>query len=271
VVCSYRPLTNTTINSIRPTEATIDLRALADNLRLVRGIVGPETGIIAVVKADGYGHGAADIARGLLAEGITRLAVVSVAEGAELRRAGIVTPILLMGGLDDRESAQRALKWSLTPVLHDERGVELALSLGRRIAPLGVEIEVDTGMRRMGVTEAEASGLLQRVAGAAQLSLAGVFTHLARADEEDVKPSREQVERFHKILEDAGDRLGTPTFHVANSAGLLRREAVEDGVSGFATQAVRPGIMLYGVSPFADRTAEDLDLRPVMSCAARVV
>ncbi len=254
----------------RPAWAWIDLDALRHNAR--RAIECADgRAVIGVVKADGYGHGLAEIARGLLAEGVARLAVVSVTEGASLRRAGIVTPILLMGGLDDRESALRAQKWALTPVLHDEGGIELALTLGRRSAPLGVEIEVDTGMRRMGVNEGEASRLIQRVADAEQLSLTGVFTHLARADEKDFEPSRRQVARLHKILGDVGDRLGAPTVHVANSAGLLRRKAIEDGIPGFSTQAVRPGIMLYGVSPFADRTAEDLDLRPVMSLAARVV
>jgi len=104
----------------RPAWAWIDLEALRHNARRAIECADGRV-VIGVIKADAYGHGAAEIARGLLAEGITRLAVVSVREGADLRRAGIVAPILLMGGLDDRESAERAQKWALTPVLHDAR------------------------------------------------------------------------------------------------------------------------------------------------------
>jgi alanine racemase len=254
----------------RPAWAWIDLDALRHNARRAIECADGRV-VIGVIKADAYGHGAAEIARGLLAEGITRLAVVSVREGADLRRAGIVAPVLLMGGLDDRESAERAQKWGLTPVLHDERSVDLASTVGRNSSPLGIEIEVDTGMRRMGIPEAEAARLIHRITSAPQLSLNGIYTHLARADEPDPGPSRAQVSRLGEILAAAGLRLGDPMVHIANSAGLLRRRVIEEEVSGISTQAVRPGLMLYGVSPFAEQTAEELDLRPVMSLAARVV
>lgn len=254
----------------RPVWAWIDLEALRHNAR--RAIEHADgRAVIGVVKADAYGHGAADVAHGLLSAGVSRLAVVSVGEGAELRRAGIVAPILVMGGLDDRESVARMQKWGLTPVLHDERSVELALVAGRSRSPLAVEIEIDTGMRRMGMAPDQLPGLLSRVASAPQLLLSGLYTHLARADERDPAPSREQILRFAEILNHIKTPYGDPTLHVANSAGLLRRKAVEEGLEGIVTRAVRPGLMLYGVSPFGDQTAEDLDLRPVMTLAARVV
>jgi len=254
----------------RPVWAWIDLEALRHNAR--RAIACADgRAVLGVVKADGYGHGAAEVARGLMAEGISRLAVVSVGEGADLRRAGVVAPILMMGGLDDRESAERALKWGLTPVLHDERGFELASAVGRASAPFAVEVEIDTGMRRMGVPPSQAASLLRRIASGPQLTLAGVYTHLARADEPDLEPSRDQLARLDEILREVGDEIGRPIVHVANSAGLLRREDIESEATGLRTQAVRPGLMLYGVSPFADRSAEELGLRPVMSFAARVV
>ncbi|HKK53289.1 MAG TPA: alanine racemase, partial [Myxococcota bacterium] len=114
----------------RPVWAWIDLEALRHNARRARMRAAGRK-VIAVVKADGYGHGAPEIARGLLAEGVSRLAVVSVGEGAALRRAGIVAPILLLGGLDERTAAERAAKWGLTPVLHDRRGLELARAVAR--------------------------------------------------------------------------------------------------------------------------------------------
>jgi len=260
----------------RPVWAWIDLEALRHNARRARARAAGRK-LIAVVKADAYGHGAPQVARALLAEGVARLAVVSVAEGALLRRAGIVAPILLLGGLDDRVGAERAVKWGLTPVLHDRRGLELAQSVARHASPLGVEIEIDTGMHRMGVSPEAARELLARVLGSPGLSLTGVFTHLVQADAEDAKPSQDQVAAFAQLVAGlAGatprrDGQRPPMLHVANSAGLLRLEEIEAPSVGLVTDAVRPGLMLYGVSPFADRSGPELDLRPVMTLAARVV
>ncbi|MCP4905576.1 MAG: alanine racemase [bacterium] len=285
----------------RPVWAWIDQAALRHNARRAIECAGGRT-VIGVVKADGYGHGAADVARALLAEGVARLAVVSVAEGAGLRRDGIMAPILLLGGLDDLPAAERAVKWGLTPVLQDERGLALARRLGRAEPPLAIELEVDTGMRRMGVSADAADALLEGVSRTPELSLSGVFTHLARADEPDPAPSREQYEALAAILlarEESGG--GAPDCHVLNSAGLLRLAEFEPAADGFATQAVRPGLMLYGVSPFmgegsrmggssrgsgdadsalaeggdgdpwSNRTAEALDLEPAMTLAAKVI
>jgi len=255
----------------RPVWAWIDQDALRHNVRRATECAAGRR-VIGVVKADAYGHGAADVARSLLAEGISRLAVVSVTEGALLRRAGIVAPILLLGGLDDAAMAERAVKWSLTPVIHDQRGFELARSFGRPDSPLAVEAEIDTGMRRMGIEPDLARPLLARIADAPQLRLSGVFTHLARADEADTSPSRDQLAALGRCLEDLDPaEVESLEVHVANSAGLLRRTEIEEARAGFETTAVRPGLMLYGVSPFADRSAESLDLEPVMSLAARVV
>ncbi len=284
----------------RPVWAWIDLEALRHNARRARACAGGRA-VIGVIKADAYGHGAVDVARALLAEGIPRLAVVSVAEGAELRRARIVSPILLMGGLDDGAAAERAAKWSLTPVLQDRRGLELAQARGRRDAPLSVEVEVDTGMRRMGVPHEEARALIEQVLASPQLSLGGLFTHLAKADEADLAPSHKQVDALQSLLADLAEADASRAdihVHVANSAGLLRLNAIERPERGFLTHAVRPGLMLYGVSPFysggasrslgsagsvgsalsggpsgsdARGSAEALDLEPVMTLAAQVV
>ena len=259
----------------RPVWAWIDQDALRHNARRAIDCARGRS-VIGVIKADGYGHGAADVARGLLAEGVSRLAVVSVAEGAELRRSGIVAPILLLGGLEDAVAAERALKWGLTPVLHDVRGFELARSLARSGSPVQVEIEVDTGMRRMGVPAGEAMSLIEQIAQTPQLVLAGVFTHLACADERDLVASRDQaaelaeIQRALAIAPDASDR-GRTEWHFVNSAGLLRLEELETSESALSTTAVRPGLMLYGVSPFEDQSAESVNLDPVMTLAARVI
>ncbi len=255
----------------RPVWAWIDQDALRHNASRAIDCARGRT-IIGVVKADGYGHGIADVARALLAQGVSRLAVVSGSEGAELRRSGIVAPILLLGGLEDTTAAERALKLGLTPVLHDQRGFELARALGRGGSPLSIEVEIDTGMRRMGVAPGEAVGLLDRISETRQLVLSGVFTHLACADDADAKASRDQVALLGKITREfsRGGR-SMPQTHIANSAGLFRLNDFETRDLGVVTSAVRPGLMLYGVSPFSDRSAESLDLDPVMTLAARVV
>lgn len=274
----------------RPAWAWIDLSALRHNARRAIACAAGRS-VIAVVKADAYGHGAEPIARVLLQEGVGRLAVVSVAEGAKLRRAGIMAPILLLGGLDDGPTAERAVKWGLTPVLHDLRGLELARRYARADSPLSVEVEIDTGMRRMGVAREAAPAFLEKLRATPQLVLSGLFSHLACADAIDPEPSRAQWALLAEVVEAHVARGAVrPGVHMANSAGLLRLPELEgkgagDPESRFAadprsplvTQAVRPGLMLFGVSPFIGleavigRGAEALDLEPVMTLAARVV
>jgi alanine racemase len=258
----------------RPVWAWIDRDALRHNAR--RAIACADgRAVIGVVKSDAYGHGIAEIARGLLAVGISRLAVISVREGAELRRAGIVAPVLLLGGLCDAAAAERALKWGLIPVLHDQRGIELLRVLGHAGSPLSVEVEIDTGMRRMGVAPRDAEALLQQIVDSPQLVLSGLFTHLAQADEADLRPTRKQVAQFAELGRRFQGRVsdvpGSPLLHMANSAGLLRLGEIEPEGGELRTTAVRPGLMLYGVSPFSEKSAESLDLDPVMTLAARVV
>jgi alanine racemase len=274
----------------RPVWAWIDLAALRHNARRAIACAAGRS-VIAVVKADAYGHGAEQVARALLQEGVGRLAVVSVAEGAKLRRAGIMAPILLMGGLDDAALASRAVKWGLTPVLHDVRGLELARRFARTDSPLSVEVEVDTGMRRMGVPRERAPAFLAQLRATPQLVLSGLFSHLACADAIDPEPARAQWALLAEVVDDHVARGGfRPSVHMANSAGLLRLPDLEgkgardsdlggggEWGCGLVTQAVRPGLMLYGVSPFIGpgavlgRGAEALDLEPVMTLAARVV
>jgi len=272
----------------RPAWAWIDLAALRHNAQRAIACAAGRS-VIAVIKADAYGHGAEPVARALMQEGVGRLAVVSVAEGARLRRAGIMAPILLLGGLDDGAAAERAVKWGLTPVIHDQRGFELARRFGRSESPLSVEVEVDTGMRRMGVARDQAAGLLAKLRATPQLAVTGIFSHLACADAIDPEPSRAQWAALGPVVDEHAARAGArPGVHMANSAGLLRLPELEgkgaggdepggEGAPPLVTQAVRPGLMLFGASPFVGpgavigRGAEALELEPVMTLAARVV
>ena len=252
----------------RPTEAAVDLGSLARNWAVLRRrAAGRE--VIAVIKADAYGHGAVAVARCLVRAGCRHFAVVALDELAALRRAGIDAPVLLLGGVHGPAEARAALALAATPVLHGAAHAawvaEAARGLGMR-AP--VHLEVDTGMRRMGVAPDEAAALLEKLAASAELELAGVSTHFARADEPDPAPTRAQLELFRAVLGAARARgVRPPHVHVANSAALLAarawgEEAVLEG------DAVRPGLALYGVAP-APHLA-DPELRPVMTLRTRV-
>ncbi len=248
--------------------ARIDLAALRENLATATRIAeGRE--VIAVVKADAYGHGAVTVARTLAEAHLKRLAVVSIDEAVSLREAGIAAPqLLVLSGLHAKEDAREVAARGLTPVLHDARGVELAAEAARRLgAPLAVQIEVDTGMSRMGVASNDAVDLLARVGDTQELDLDGVFTHFSRADETDLNPSFEQLHVFRDVLARAGERGVAPRcIHAANSAGLLAGKRLADALP--EATAVRPGLMLYGVRPAAHL---DAPLRAVMQVEARVV
>ena len=247
--------------------AAIDLAALRENLATA-GRLADGREVIAVVKADAYGHGAVSIARVLSDARVKRLAVVTVDEAVELREAGIAAPqILVLGGLGSSDAAREAAARGLTPVVHDHRGREFAEQAARALgAPLSVQVEVDTGMSRMGVPRAEVDALLDRVAASANLDLDGVFTHLARADESDLAPSLEQLAEFRRVLAGAAEHgIEARCVHAMNSAGLLAGKALADALP--EATAVRPGLMLYGVRP-ADHF--DAPLRAVMRLEARI-
>jgi alanine racemase len=251
----------------RPTLAVVDLDAVGANLAEARRRAEGRS-VIAVVKADAYGHGVAPVAHALAEAGCERLAVLSVEEGCELREAGLELPILVMGGVHG--DCDLALERGLTLVLHHAGHLERVarLARGRRQAdgPLPVQVEVDTGMRRMGVPPEQAEALLVGVAQEPALQLEGVYTHLARADEPDLAPSLEQLAIFRRLLADVrAQGIEPPLVHFANSPGLLAGRPLFEALP--EANAVRPGLMLYGVRPAPHLEAE---LRPVMTLCTRV-
>jgi alanine racemase len=249
-------------------EATIDLDALRSNAALA-GRLADGREIIAVVKADAYGHGATAVARTLVEAGCERLAVFTVEEAAELRTGGLAeTPILVLAGLRSEEEGDLATRLGLTPVLHDSATLEIAAAAGRRAGRrLAVHVELDTGMSRMGVPESSALKILERIQALDSLELEGLFTHFSRADERDLEPTLDQLRRLSEVLEGARARGIAPrSIHAANSAGLLADGPLVDALP--SVTAVRPGLMLYGVRPGPHLGAS---LRPVMCLQARVI
>jgi alanine racemase len=248
----------------RATWVEVDLDAVRHNVRELARIAAPAE-LLAVVKADAYGHGAVPIARAALDAGATWLGVALVEEGVALREAGIDGPVLVLSE-PPPVSARAVVEHHLTPVVYTNDGIEaLAKAVVERGSgtALPVHLKVDTGMHRVGVGADEALAVAQRVAHRTELHLGGVCTHLAVADEVDDPYTADQLTTFAAVLaelEAAG--LRPPLVHAANSAALLAfPEARFD--------LVRAGIAIYGVAP-APELAGLADLRPALTLKARV-
>ena len=248
----------------RPTIARIDLDALAHNLRETRRFVGEHLRYMAVVKADAYGHGAVECARRLEAEGIDWFGVAITEEGIELRDAGITKPILCLGSFwPGQEDA--IVSYDLTPVIF-ELDVADALSKAIGDRTYDIHIKIDTGMGRVGMRWTEAEEFVHGLKSYPNLTVTGVMTHLASADD----PAQDeftatQIERFYeacKVVEAAG--FAPEIFDVANSPGSIRYPASRVGM-------VRVGGALYGlVNDIVPRESEKPDLRPVLSLVSRI-
>jgi alanine racemase len=238
----------------------IDHAAIGQNLAVVRRLAGPDKEVIAIVKANAYGHGDLEVSRTLLAAGVERLGVATVAEGLRLREAGIRAPILVLWGLGAREAGP-AFSADLEPIVYDASGVAMAeqaaASLGRRGA---VQLKVDTGLGRQGADPAEAIRLALAIARSRHLRLAGTFSHLAVPGEDDAYTDVQAL-RLAQVLDAVRSAGVDPGLvHISASGGILA------GVGDFA-DAIRPGLLLYGLAPLwaAER---DLGLHPSLSVHA---
>ncbi len=253
----------------RPCEAVVDLRALAHNFALAGQLAGGRP-LYPVIKADAYGHGAVPVARALVEAGADRLSVLSVKEAAELRHGGIEVPILVLAGAASAAEADAAVGLDLVVAVHDfvdaDRLGTAAAAFGRT---LRVHVEVDTGMRRMGVAPERAVSLMRHVVATERLELEGAFTHFARADEADPKPCLDQIDEFREVLAAAAaDGIRPAVLHTHNSAALLAGDPLADAFP--EATAARPGLMLYGVAQDADHVGR-ADLRPVMTVSASLI
>lgn len=244
----------------------IDLDALRHNVRVLQNRLLPTTEIIAMVKGNAYGHGAVEVARAVLSAGATRLGVATVAEGVELRRAGLTAPILVLGGYDP-DAAEGFFVYDLTPVVGDPAAVQDLETRARRLRQeKNVHLHVDTGMGRLGVAPKKAGFLASNVMRSPFLHLEGVSSHLATADEPDVSFAQLQLRRFHQALERVrAEGIPTGLVHMANTAAVLRFPET------MAFQAVRPGLGLYGMVPDPCCLGGAVELAPVMQWRTRVV
>lgn len=248
----------------RPTWIEVNLAAIRENARRLSALAAAKgLGLIGVVKADAYGHGAVRAAAAVLEGGAASLAVALVEEGIALRAGGVSAPILVMGAFIPG-SASAYAKYDLeVTVTHPEQAAALAREAAALGATLRVHVKVDTGMGRLGVLPADALALAQRVASTDNLSLVGVYSHLATAESEDTTYARGQLASFEKVLACLAQHgLRPPQRHILNSAGLMQHEP------GTTTHA-RVGLALYGLSP-SDTLRQRISLQPAMSFRTRV-
>ncbi|MBI2888142.1 MAG: alanine racemase [Chloroflexi bacterium] len=243
----------------RPLWAEIDLDALEHNLRQVRGRIGPGSQIMAVVKANGYGHGAVAVARSSLQAGATHLGVACVDEGMQLRRAEITAPVVVLGYVPPWEAAQVVQHQLIPSVTTRETALALAKASSHTGARVPVHLKVDTGMARLGLAPGEVEDFVRFLDTLPTLQLQGLYTHFAAADEADKSYTYQQFRAFLAVAE----RLPRPLLrHVANSA------AVAD-LPEMALEMVRPGIALYGCLA-GSSGSHGLALRPVLVLKSRV-
>ena len=244
--------------------AEINLSNLIHNLSQVRSCLAPGCRILAVVKANAYGHGIVEISRELEHAGVNMLGVAHVEEGICLRKSGINIDILIMAGISE-DYASDIIKWRLTPVVFT---VPFAMALSKAAIAadviLPVHIKVDTGMRRIGVAPEMALKFVENVSHIKCLQIEGLMTHFAEADLQNRDFVREQLESFnsvYRIIQEKG--LTIPLRHTANSAAVIdMRDSHID--------MVRPGIMLYGYSP-SPFLSSRVGLRPVMTLKTKIV
>lgn len=239
----------------RPTWAEINLDALHTNTVKIAELVSPAR-IMAVIKADGYGHGAVAMAREFEKAGVAYFGTATVEEALEIRQAGISTPMLILGGMTFQQLSLLR-NYEFFPTVHNREFYESLVNYVRNTAmTVHVHLKVDTGMGRLGMTEQEAADIIQNpVPG---IRIQGLFTHFACADIPNDESMHMQIGRFNEFVKTYGARI--PDIHAANSAAILNYPESRYNL-------VRPGLLLYGLSPCGGGS----DLEPILSIKSRII
>jgi len=247
---------------MRPTRVEINLDNIAYNISEIQRRIGDKVNIMAVVKANGYGHGAVEVARIAIESGAQWLAVAMLEEAVELREDGIQSPILVLG-LSPPAEAEELVKYKLAQAVCTR---ELAQALSAEARLMGqatkVHVKVDTGLGRLGILPEEVTGFISEISHLKGIEIEGIFTHFSAVDE-DKSFTELQIKRFKELvvsLEKAGIHI--PVKHAANSAAVL-------DIPSSYFDLVRPGIMLYGLYPSL-KVTHSIHLKPAMSFKTQV-
>lgn len=250
----------------RPTIAEIDLAALRHNYGVIRGVIKPECGVLAVVKADAYGHGFMDVAQELEKLGVTAFGVAFLAEGIQLRKSGIDRPVLILGGIYPGQE-KKCVGFNLSTAVFDiSQARALDSTAARLYRKARIHVKIDTGMGRLGVPWKEAGDFFCQLTALKNIELEGILSHFASADELD-DSGREyttmQAVRFADAVRSAEECGFAPRYqHIANSAAAFGFDLPQCNL-------VRPGIALYGSLPSKDFEGK-LAVKPVMRLLSRI-
>jgi alanine racemase len=243
---------------------TINHEALANNVRQIKAILAPQTQFMAVIKADAYGHGAIPVAETVLQNGCDSLAIATLGEGIELRKAGIEAPILILGAINTPEEVKAISAWQLQPTIcHPKQALVFSETLSEIKETLPVHLKLDTGMSRLGTCWQDVLEFYQLVEQLPYLKIASIYSHLATADDPDPTIMEEQQQRFNRAiasLKFSGFKL--PQLHLANSAATLTNSKLHYDL-------VRVGLALYGVYP-SSHLQTRIELQPVLQVKAKV-
>jgi alanine racemase len=244
----------------------IDLAALSHNVKQLRQLLSQKTQLMAVVKADAYGHGAVTVAKTVLESGASWLGVATVPEGIQLREAGIKAPILVLGAAQTAEQIHAIAHWKLQPTLCSPKQALVFSDTLETIdvdAILPVHVKLDTGMSRLGTNWQQAVEFIQLVERLPHLRIASIYSHLATADSPDPTVMNLQHQRFEDaIAQIKALGIEPPCLHFANSAGTLTNKALHYDM-------VRTGLAIYGHYP-AEHLRHKVNLKPVLQVKARV-
>ena len=257
-------LSSHTEKSFRPTWIEVDLSAIGHNVDQLRSQIKPDTQLLVPLKANAYGHGAIAVGKYLEEKGVDFFGVASIDEAVTLRQGGIRTPILILNTILEEE-VEAVFDHQLTQTVCTE---ELAIRFNQRASLLGkkipVHVKVDTGMGRIGIWHEEALELVRFIRGLPYLDVQGLFTHLATADGTGPEATQHQIASFRTLVGRLEkESLLPPLLHVANSAGLLAHAASHFNL-------VRPGLAVYGISPFTEKNRSSISLHSALSLKSKI-
>lgn len=252
----------------RRTWAEVDLDAIAHNIKEIRKITNPKAQLMAVVKADAYGHGFMEVAKTLLENGADRLAVAVLQEGKQLRSRGVDVPILILGAVG-KDSVEDIINFGITPNVFDyDFAKALSYAAEKKEKVTKVHIKIDTGMSRIGfVATEDNTAIIDEIVKISMLpyiEIEGIFSHFATSDEADREYTLLQYKRFTDVVEGLEKKgVKIPIKHICNSAGIMMYPQMH-------LDMVRPGIILYGMYPSNEVDKSKLNLIPAMTLKAGI-
>ncbi len=242
----------------------IDHLAIVNNIRAIKQLISPNTELMAVIKADGYGHGAATVARTLLNQGVSSLAIATLSEGIELRESAIEAPIIVLGSLNTIEEVEALLYWKLEPTLCNlQQALVFSQTAHRQKTILPVHLKIDTGMSRLGTGCENTLDFVRSVESLPALSINSIYSHFATADDPNPATMFIQQSRFDKAIQSLiKDKVKIPKLHIANSAATMTDSKLHYDL-------VRVGLSLYGLYP-AKHLQTKVSLTPALHVKARI-